>query len=417
MNFLKSRRTNLLSVLVDASFFIFSVSSILSSLEIVTLTLLLVILSYISGKYHDFRLPFPSFPRKFFAYLASSLCVFFPVIFFSSSVSILLIILYWSSSLTAFLIIFFIQYLSVGQSRTWYAVLTDIDFEVLSFYVSNHSTPFTITRVSLDDLAQIPSDSCRVILSSSIMLSAYDLSLIPFVHSHSIIYSPALWLQRYCNVSPVELLSSSPAPLFFNSKNRIYLRIKRVSDILLSISLIFLLSPVLLFMSLVLFVLQGSPIFYVQERHGLYGRPFMIYKFRTMVTNAECSGPQWSTSNDFRVTPVGKFLRKSRIDELPQLINVLLGDMSIVGPRPERPFFDKKLAAMFPGYFSRYNVLPGLTGWCQVNCAYGASFDDSKYRISHDLFYLEHISFLIDLFIILKTLRVVSTFSLSEPLS
>ena len=150
-----------------------------------------------------------------------------------------------------------------------------------------------------------------------------------------------------------------------------------------------------------------GPIFYVQERIGRNSKPFKIYKLRTMIVNAEKDGVKWAEKGDKRITKFGKFLRGSRLDEIPQFFNVLKGDMSIIGPRPERPFFVNELSRIIPFYEMRHIIKPGLTGWAQVNARYGSSIDDSLTKLQYDLYYIKHRSLFIDFSIIIKTLSTV----------
>jgi lipopolysaccharide/colanic/teichoic acid biosynthesis glycosyltransferase len=150
-----------------------------------------------------------------------------------------------------------------------------------------------------------------------------------------------------------------------------------------------------------------GPILYRQERVTKDGVVFSILKLRTMRTDAEAQGAVWAASKDSRITRVGSFLRRSRIDELPQLLNILRGDMSFVGPRPERPMFVAELASQIPLYNERHLVKAGLTGWAQINYPYGASIDDARSKLSYDLYYVKNFSILFDLVILLQTLRVV----------
>jgi lipopolysaccharide/colanic/teichoic acid biosynthesis glycosyltransferase len=151
-----------------------------------------------------------------------------------------------------------------------------------------------------------------------------------------------------------------------------------------------------------------GPVFYHQRRVGKDGRVFTIHKFRSMRTDAEAqTGAVWASAADPRVTSVGRFLRRTRLDELPQLWNVLMGDMSFVGPRPERPEFVAKLTTEIPYYGQRHVVRPGLSGWAQVRHAYGASVDDSLQKLQYDLFYIKHMSIALDLFIIFNTIKTV----------
>ena len=150
-----------------------------------------------------------------------------------------------------------------------------------------------------------------------------------------------------------------------------------------------------------------GPLFYSQERVGRNGKPFNILKLRTMIVNAEADGVKWAKKDDKRVTAFGKFLRRSRLDEIPQFYNVLKGDMSIIGPRPERPFFVNELSRIIPFYETRHIIKPGLTGWAQVKTRYGSSVDDSLLKLQYDLFYIKHRSIFLDFNIAIKTLSTI----------
>jgi exopolysaccharide biosynthesis polyprenyl glycosylphosphotransferase len=189
--------------------------------------------------------------------------------------------------------------------------------------------------------------------------------------------------------------------------NQIYPRIKRLSDVILAGSLLLLLSPIMLLSAIAIRLDSRGPIFYSQVRTGLNQCPFRVKKFRSMYQDAESRGAQWASERDPRITRVGRFMRATRIDELPQLINVLLGSMSMMGPRPERPEFDRQLEQEIPYYNIRYLVRPGITGWAQVMYPYGASVEDAYEKFSYDLYYLKNYSLLLDLRIVLMTVRVV----------
>jgi lipopolysaccharide/colanic/teichoic acid biosynthesis glycosyltransferase len=148
-------------------------------------------------------------------------------------------------------------------------------------------------------------------------------------------------------------------------------------------------------------------LFYTQERVGKNGKIFEILKFRTMIQNAEKEGAVFSGPNDSRVTSFGKFLRKTRIDEIPQFINIIKGEMAVIGPRPERPFFVKEIAEIMPFYETRHVIKPGLTGWAQVNYSYGESMDDSLIKLQYDLYYIKHRSIFLDLNIAIKTISTI----------
>lgn len=184
---------------------------------------------------------------------------------------------------------------------------------------------------------------------------------------------------------------------------------KRFIDIGFGIFLGICSLPVCLLAAIAIKLEDHGPVFYSQERIGLYGMPFTVYKFRTMRTDAEKFGAQWATKDDPRITKVGKFLRKTRIDELPQILCVLKGDMSMVGPRPERAVFIAKLREEIPFYISRLKMKPGLTGWAQVCHHYDTSTEDVKIKLKYDMYYYENMSLLLDFQILVRTVYVVLT--------
>lgn len=184
--------------------------------------------------------------------------------------------------------------------------------------------------------------------------------------------------------------------------------LKRMADILLAFIGIIITLPFIPFIVLLVKIDSPGPVFFKQVRVGHFGKEFVLYKFRTMETDAEReTGAVWAQENDPRLRPVGRFLRKSRLDEIPQLYNVLNGDMSFVGPRPERPEFVEMLKEQIPFYSKRHFIKPGITGWAQVNYPYGASVEDAYEKLRYDLYYFKHISPLLDTIIILKTIKVV----------
>lgn len=192
-----------------------------------------------------------------------------------------------------------------------------------------------------------------------------------------------------------------------DATSRAYGRISRLTDVLMSVALLAVTAPLLAVAALLVLVTSGRPVLFVQERVGLGGRRFRCLKLRTMTRDAEASGPAWSPTDDPRVTPLGRVLRRFRIDELPQLVNVLRGDMAFVGPRAEQPFFVERLKAELPRYDLRHLVRPGLTGWAQVRSRYGSSNEDARRKLRFDLFYVKHRSPTLDLSILFDTVRVV----------
>ncbi len=193
---------------------------------------------------------------------------------------------------------------------------------------------------------------------------------------------------------------------FQKSRPRRY--IKRTLDLTISVLMLIILAPLLLLVALLIVLDSSGPIFYSQERVGERRKPYMIHKFRSMCEDAEkYSGPVWAQTDDNRITRIGHFIRKWRIDELPQLFNVLKGEMSFVGPRPERAHFVKELEEVIPYYGERFSVKPGITGWAQVSYPYGASIEDAVEKLNYDLFYIKNMSILLDLMVIMRTVKTV----------
>ncbi|MEK7164457.1 MAG: sugar transferase [Patescibacteria group bacterium] len=188
---------------------------------------------------------------------------------------------------------------------------------------------------------------------------------------------------------------------------RLYDLGKRIVDIAVAITSGIISLALLPLISLAIFLAYGRPIFFTQKRLGKDGEPFLAIKFRTMVRDAEKNGPQWASLNDPRITALGKILRKTRLDEIPQLWNVVRGEMSFVGPRPERPEFVAELEKTIPFYRERLLVKPGLTGWAQINYSYGASAEDAMKKLQYDLYYIKNRSLILDIGIILRTIKTV----------
>ncbi len=196
-------------------------------------------------------------------------------------------------------------------------------------------------------------------------------------------------------------------PFNRSNNNQLYLLNVRIMETLISLIGLFVGTLLIPFILLGNALGNRGKLFYTQERVGKNGEIFQILKFRTMINNAESKGAVFSGSNDVRVTPFGKFLRKTRIDEFPQFFNILKGEMAVIGPRPERPFFVKEIAEIMPFYETRHVIKPGLTGWAQVNYSYGESMDDSLIKLQYDLYYIKHRSIFLDLNIIIKTISTV----------
>lgn len=212
-------------------------------------------------------------------------------------------------------------------------------------------------------------------------------------------------------ISPKDLVQINfPAQMGTNG-----VRIKRIGDVIFSVLLIFLSLPILIICVILIYIEDGGEVFYFQKRTGLFGKEFLICKLRTMKQNSESNGPAWTIKNDQRITKIGSFIRKYRLDEIPQLINVIRGEMSLIGSRPERPELEDMLKKEIPNYSLKYLMKPGLSGWSQVNYPYGASIYDSKIKLSYDLFYLKNFSLTLDIIILFKTMKLVFNAQGSEP--
>lgn len=190
-------------------------------------------------------------------------------------------------------------------------------------------------------------------------------------------------------------------------RTRATLVLKRIVDLSFGLIGLTLSAPIMALVALAVKLDSPGPALFRQERVGYRGRTFDVLKFRSMRVDAEAAGAQWARKNDSRVTRVGKYLRKFRLDELPQFINVIRGDMSFVGPRPERPVFVDQLREVIPYYDERHSVRPGLTGWAQVEYGYGASVEDALRKVEYDLFYLKNMSPVFDTIVVLKTIRII----------
>jgi len=208
----------------------------------------------------------------------------------------------------------------------------------------------------------------------------------------------------------LQVESLRPSFLIFSDgfkKSKLTMWTKRITEFSLSLIGLFLLSPITLVISILIKIDSRGPVFYKQERVGERGKIFKLLKFRSMVENAETNGPVWAEQDDKRITRVGRWMRKWRIDEIPQMFNVLKGDMSFVGPRPERSFFVERLRKEIPFYDQRFSVKPGVTGWAQIKYRYGASKEDALEKLEYDLYYIKNLSPLYDFLIIFETIKVV----------
>lgn len=307
------------------------------------------------------------------------------------------------------------------QAKELVEGLTSVDphYRVLGFVNSDsgstNSEKLKIKSISIENLAKfVRQNSISEIVVASqktdgITVSLYN-QLIILLEKGYIIREYTQVYEAITHRIPVQYVSRDfyrYFPFSRSNQNHLYLLIVRILEILMSLiglSLGILLLPIILMGN---FFGNRGKLFYTQERVGKNGEVFNIVKFRTMVKNAEKDGAVFATSNDARITPFGKILRKSRIDEFPQFINILKGDMAVIGPRPERPVFVKEIAEVMPFYETRHVIKPGLTGWAQVNYSYGETIDDSLIKLQYDLYYIKHRSLFLDFNIIFKTLSTI----------
>lgn len=235
-----------------------------------------------------------------------------------------------------------------------------------------------------------------------------DQLLLCRMHGIKVIDSDA-FLERV--TGRIDLTAANQSWLIFSDGfacNRFYDGVRRAIDIVASGGLLMLTAPLMLLVALAVKLDSRGPVIYRQERVGRYGRTFSIYKFRSMVDQAERDGKAvWATTNDPRVTRVGRWIRLTRLDELPQVFNVLKGDMSLIGPRPERPEFVAELCEAIPFYNERHRLRPGITGWAQINHQYASTPEDNRFKTEYDLYYLKNRSIFLDLVILLQTVRIV----------
>lgn len=297
---------------------------------------------------------------------------------------------------------------------------SDPNYKIVGFINSETSTPESKKR---SKLKQFKTEHFLEIINdekiSEVLVASFNTDTItPVVYQNLMtLLERGFKIRDYSQVYE-ELLQKVPIqfvgkdfykyfPFSRSNENKLYIIFQRTFDIIISILGLatgFLLLPLILIGNL---IANKGPLFYTQKRVGRNRKLFRIIKLRTMVVNAEKDGVKWAKKNDIRITKFGNVLRRSRLDEIPQFYNVLKGDMSIIGPRPERPYFVNELSQIIPYYETRHIIKPGLTGWAQVNTRYGSSVDDSLTKLQYDLYYIKHRSMFLDISITIKTLSTV----------
>lgn len=297
---------------------------------------------------------------------------------------------------------------------------SDPNYKIIGFINSEVSTSDSVKFKGIKEF--MPKDFLQIIEKeriSEVLVASFNTEAIisEVYHDLMLLLERGFKIRDYSQVYE-ELLQKVPIqfvgkdfykyfPFSRSNENKLYIFFHRAFDV------IFATIGLLIGVLIVPFVLIGNlignkgPLFYSQERVGRNSKTFRIFKLRTMVVNAEADGVKWAKKNDTRITSFGRFLRRSRLDEFPQFYNVLKGDMSIIGPRPERPFFVNELSRIIPFYQTRHIIKPGLTGWAQVSTRYGSSIDDSLTKLQYDLYYIKHRSIFLDFSISIKTLSTI----------
>ena len=255
-----------------------------------------------------------------------------------------------------------------------------------------------------------PKNTEGIIIGSKVEMNQFDIEKIFNLKSKGFnLINELNWYENKLQRIPPYMINNKFKIIEkFNSIEESYnIRIKRIGDFIISLFLLLITLPLNIVIALLIYLEDRGPIFYSQVRTGFRGKKIVIYKFRSMIIDAEKTGPQWAKNEDKRITRIGKIIRATRIDELPQLLSVLDGSMSLIGPRPERPEIEEEFLKEIPFYKYRTILKPGISGWAQVNYPYGASLEDTINKLSFDIYYINHISFLFDLLILIKTIKTV----------
>ncbi len=270
----------------------------------------------------------------------------------------------------------------------------------IGYEIINESQNFNYEEI----LANAPD----ILIIDSIQKDAFE-KLYSLLKNKISIYTINMFYEETFQKIPTETIDKNNIIEYVNKNKTLFLFLKRFLDFIMSLVLLIIVSPIWIAISIIIKLTSKGPILYKQTRVKINDTLFTIYKFRSMYTNAENEGAVWTTNDqtDTRITPFGKFIRKTHLDEIPQLLNILRGDISFVGPRPERPEFTKMLNEQVQYYDLRHSVMPGLTGWAQINYRYGASVEDSREKLKYDFYYIKNRNVFLDFLIVLKTVAMI----------
>ena len=299
------------------------------------------------------------------------------------------------------------------KKKDWIYYGTEKKYKTVSIEISRSKKDIIFWLVNDKNLESIDLNNIQgIIIEDYSLINQQNIDLIFKLKLKGIIVDDLLsWFEKQYHRMPTKLIDNKYQLLekLKSIEDNYQIRIKRIGDIIVSIFIIIFTLPLTLIISIFIFLEDKGPIFYSQVRTGYKGERIRIFKFRSMIKNAEKFGAQWSSSRDKRITKVGKIIRATRLDELPQLFSVIKGEMSLIGPRPERPEIEEKLLQTIPYYNYRNILKPGISGWAQVNYPYGSSKKDTINKLSYDIYYINHTSFLLDILILLKTIKTVLT--------
>ena len=302
------------------------------------------------------------------------------------------------------------------EADHWYFLGNHEAYQRLLYHLKWARLPALLDYVNYEQLNESGNASI-VVEDFSCQPTSALANLLRLQHEGCTVVDRQDWCEAILQRFPSEYLSDADLLRgeFSLPQGTFQYRLKRLGDVLLSPFLLLIASPLLIISALLIKLEDGGPILYSQIRTGIEGAPYIVYKLRSMRIDAEQDGAQWVKRADSRITRIGSFLRRTRLDELPQLWCVFTGSMSLIGPRPERPEFDQQLEDQIPHYGLRQRMRPGLSGWAQVNYPYGASVEDAANKLSYDLYYLRNFSFWLDLLILFKTIRLVLNAQGAQP--
>ena len=409
----------------------------------ITLALFWIIVSYVLGRYIKIaNITFKSFSKAVIKviimlilcniiYLIINwwlpLTFYFNTVDFSSFLSRKLSNLFIRASLfisicSLFLQYFFsiITYSIYNQKRKWIFYGDENQFKQIINEIGSNKKDLIVKHISnQENLNLINLDNVKgIIIGEITYINEPSLDIIFKSKLKGMeIVGLLSWFEREFHRMPTNIIENKYQLIekLKSIEDTYQLRTKRIGDLIVSFILLIITSPIFLIISILIFIEDRGPLFYRQTRTGLNGKPINIIKFRSMKIDAEKNGIQWSQQRDPRITNIGKVIRATRLDELPQLICVIKGTMSLIGPRPERPEIESRFLKNIPYYNCRYILRPGISGWAQVNYPYGASILDTTKKLSFDIYYISHFSILLDLLILFKTLRLVFNAKGSKP--